>query len=129
MFWLAGKSFKEITSLTIPTSVGDHCNATGHSVSLDNAKVLTREQQWTKTSLDQGFLLRSRNVVKTFQILSKVIPNFEKLFARRSREYVYVRVEGKWRDCRLRWRCSDTMKEYAGLAAEEARRLAKNRDT
>ena len=32
-----GKRF----NLTIPTGVGDHCNATGHSV-------LTREPQWTK---------------------------------------------------------------------------------
>ena len=42
------KRVKEHTNLTIPTGVGDHCNATGHSVSLDNTKVLTREPQWTK---------------------------------------------------------------------------------
>ena len=27
-----------------PTGVGDHCNATGHSVTMDNLRVLDREQ-------------------------------------------------------------------------------------
>ena len=49
-----GKRFKEYTNLTIPTGVGDHCNATGHSVSLDNTKVLTREPQWTKRKVKEA---------------------------------------------------------------------------
>ena len=112
-----GKRFKEHINLTIPTGVGDHCNATGHSVSLDNTKVLTREPQWTKrkeneaiyikkgapsmnreqgyqlppiyhqvllpeqfprkkTSRDQGFQLRGRNVVKFQETRSKVSEQF-----------------------------------------------------
>ena len=100
------KRFKEHTNLTTPTGVGDHCNATRHSVSLDNTKVLTREPQWTKrkvksapsmnreqgyqlpliyhqlllpehlprkkTSRDQGFWMRDRNVVKFQETRSKV---------------------------------------------------------
>ena len=40
-----GKRFKEHTNLTIPTGVGDHCNASGHSLSLNNTKVLTTMDQ------------------------------------------------------------------------------------
>ena len=49
-----GKRFKEHTNLTIPTGVGDHCYATGRSVSLDNTKVLTREPQWTKRKVKEA---------------------------------------------------------------------------
>ena len=52
-----GKRFKEYTNLTIPTRVSDHGNATGHSVSLDNTKVLTREPQWTKRKVKELILL------------------------------------------------------------------------
>ena len=55
-----GKLFKEHTNLTIPTRVGDHCNATGHSVSLDNTKVLTREPQWTKRKVKEAILIKKR---------------------------------------------------------------------
>ena len=37
--------FKEHCKLDKPTGVGDHCNATGHSVSMDNLKVLDKEQR------------------------------------------------------------------------------------
>ena len=53
-----GKCFKEHTNLTIPTGVGDHCNATGHSVSLDNTKVLTREPQWTKRKVKEAIYIK-----------------------------------------------------------------------
>ena len=53
-----GKRFKEHTNLTIPTGVGDHCNATGHSVSLDNTKVLTREPQWTKRKVKEDIYIK-----------------------------------------------------------------------
>ena len=53
-----GKRFKEHTNLTIPTSVDDHCNATGHSVSLDNTKVLTREPQWTKRKVKEAIYIK-----------------------------------------------------------------------
>ena len=44
-------------NLTIPTGVSDHCNATGHSVSLDNTKVLTREPQWTKRKVKEDIYI------------------------------------------------------------------------
>ena len=53
-----GKRFKEHTNLTIPTGLGDHCNATGHSVSLDNTKVLTREPQWTKRKVKEAIYIK-----------------------------------------------------------------------
>ena len=53
-----GKRFKEHTNLTIPTGVGDHCNATGHSVSFDNTKVLTREPQWTKIKVKEAIYIK-----------------------------------------------------------------------
>ena len=53
-----GKRFKEHTNLTIPTGVGDHCNATGHSVSLDNTKVLTIEPQWTKRKVKEPIYIK-----------------------------------------------------------------------
>ena len=53
-----GKRFKEHTNLTIPTRVGDHCNATGHSVSLDNTKVLSREPQWTKRKVKESIYVK-----------------------------------------------------------------------
>ena len=40
--------FKEHTNLDKPTGVGDHCRATGHSVSLKNTEILTRESNWRK---------------------------------------------------------------------------------
>ena len=52
------KCFKEHTNLTIPTGVGDHCNATGHSVSLDNTRVLTREPQWTKRKVKEAIYIQ-----------------------------------------------------------------------
>ena len=53
-----GKRFKEHTNLTIPTGVGDHCIATGHSVSLDNTKVLTRKPQWTKRKVKEAIYIK-----------------------------------------------------------------------
>ena len=53
-----GKRFKEHTNLTIPTGVGDHCNATGHYVSLDNTKALTREPQWTKRKVKEAVYIK-----------------------------------------------------------------------
>ena len=41
--------FKEHTNLDKPTGVGDHCRATGHSVSMKNTNVLTRESNPTGT--------------------------------------------------------------------------------
>ena len=49
-----GKRFKEHTNLIIPTSVGGQCNATGHSVSLDNTKELTGDPQLTKRKVKEA---------------------------------------------------------------------------
>ena len=46
--------FLETFSKWSPTGVGDHCNASGHSVSLDNTKVVTREPQWTKRKVKEA---------------------------------------------------------------------------
>ena len=42
-----GKRFKEHTNLTIPTGVGDHCNATGHSVSFTKHQSANQRQRAT----------------------------------------------------------------------------------
>ena len=38
--------------------VGDQCNATRHSVSLKNIKVLTRERQWTKRNVKEAIYIK-----------------------------------------------------------------------
>ena len=48
--------FKEHTNLDKPTGVGDHCQATGHSVSMKNTKVLTRESNWHKRKLKAMYI-------------------------------------------------------------------------
>ena len=48
-----GVLFKEYCKLDKPTGVGDHYNATGHSVSIDNLKVLDREQDWMKRKVKE----------------------------------------------------------------------------
>ena len=59
----------EHTNLTIPTGVGDRRNATGHSVSINNTKVLTREPQWTKRKLKEANILvkLSQNLYFSFK--------------------------------------------------------------
>ena len=51
------RHFKEHTNLTIPTSVEHHCNATKHSVSYDNTKVITRELLWTKWKVKEAIYI------------------------------------------------------------------------
>ena len=41
-----------------PTGVGDHCRATGHSVSMDNTKVLTQEANWHKRDVNEAIYIR-----------------------------------------------------------------------
>ena len=52
--------FKEHTNLDKPTGVGDHCRATGHSVSMKNTKVLTRESNWHKRKVKEAIYIRQR---------------------------------------------------------------------
>ena len=52
--------FKEHTNLDKPTGVGDHCRATGHSVSMKNTKVLTRESNWHKRKVKEAIDIKHR---------------------------------------------------------------------
>ena len=42
------------------TGVGDHCRATGHSVSMKNTKILTRESNWHKRKVKEAIYIRQR---------------------------------------------------------------------
>ena len=53
-----GKRFKEHTNVTLPTGVGDHCNATRNSVSLNNTKVLIRELQRTERKVKEAIYIK-----------------------------------------------------------------------
>ena len=52
--------FKEHTNLDKPTGVGDHCRATGHSVSTKNPKVLTQESNWHKRKVKVAIYIKQR---------------------------------------------------------------------
>ena len=39
---------------------GDHCRATGHSVSMKNTKVLTRDSNWHKSNVKEAIYIRQR---------------------------------------------------------------------
>ena len=51
---------RTLFKLEKPTGVGDHCNATGHSVSMDNLKVLDREQEWMKRKVKEAIHIKQR---------------------------------------------------------------------
>lgn len=55
-----GVRFKEHTKLDKPTGVGDHCNATGHSVSLENTKILEREQDWMRRKVKEAIHIKQQ---------------------------------------------------------------------
>ena len=44
----------------VGTGVGDHCQATGHSVSMKDTKVLTRESNWHKRKVKEAIYIRQR---------------------------------------------------------------------
>ena len=52
--------FKEHTNLDKPTGLGDHCRATGHSVSMKNTKILTRESNWHKRKVKEAIYTKQR---------------------------------------------------------------------
>ena len=52
--------FKEHCKLDKPIGVGDHCNANGHSVSMDNLRVLDREQDWLKRKVKEAIHIKQR---------------------------------------------------------------------
>ena len=52
--------FEEHANLDKPTGVGDHCRATGHSVSMKNTKILTRESNWHKRKVKEAIYIRQR---------------------------------------------------------------------
>ncbi|KAK2150425.1 hypothetical protein NP493_2782g00000 [Ridgeia piscesae] len=51
------QKFKEHANLDKPTGVGDHCQATGHSMSMKNTKVLTRESIWLKRKVKEDIYI------------------------------------------------------------------------
>ena len=52
--------FKEHTNLDKPTGVGDHCRATGHSVSMKNTEILMRESNWHKRKVKEAIYIKQR---------------------------------------------------------------------
>ena len=69
--------FKEHCELDKPTGVGDHCNATGHSVFMDNLKVLDREQDGMKEVIHIKQRAPSMNRDQGYQlppIYGRIIP-------------------------------------------------------
>ena len=52
--------FKEYTNLDKPTGVVDQCLATGRSVSMDNTKVLVREQNGRKIKVKEAIYIKQR---------------------------------------------------------------------
>ena len=53
-----GVRFKEHLNLDKPTGVGEHCLATGHSVSKNNIKVLCREQEWHRRKVKEAIYIK-----------------------------------------------------------------------
>ena len=47
----------EHTNLDKPTGVGDHCRGTGHSVSMKNTKILTRESNWHRRKVREAIYI------------------------------------------------------------------------
>ena len=45
-------------NLDKPTGVGEHCLATGHSVSKNNIRVLSREQEWHKRKVKEAIYIK-----------------------------------------------------------------------
>ena len=50
--------FKEHLNLDKPTGGGEHCLATGHSVSKNNIKVLCREQEWQRRKVKEAIYIK-----------------------------------------------------------------------
>ena len=51
---------KEHCKLERPTGEGDHCDASGHSVSVGNLRVLDREQDWMKRKVKKAIHIKQR---------------------------------------------------------------------
>ncbi len=50
--------FKEHLNLEKPTGVGEHYMATGHSVSKNNIRVLSREQEWHRRKVKEAIYIK-----------------------------------------------------------------------
>ena len=55
-----GERFKEHKNKDRPTAVGEHSQDTGHSFSLNNSKVLTRESNWTARKIKEAIYIRTK---------------------------------------------------------------------
>ena len=58
--WPLGVRFKEHLNLDKPTGVGEHCLATGHSLSTNNIKVLCREQEWHRRKVKEAIYIKQQ---------------------------------------------------------------------
>ena len=54
--------FKEHCKLDKQTGVGDHCNATGHSVSMDKLRVLDRKQDWLERKVKEVIHIKQKGL-------------------------------------------------------------------
>ena len=55
-----GVQFKEHLNLDKPIGVGEHCLATGHSVSKNNVRVLSREQEWHRRKIKEAIYIKQQ---------------------------------------------------------------------
>ncbi len=53
--------FKEHRNLDKPTAVGEHSQDTGHSFTLENSKILTREPNWTARKVKEAVLIKQKS--------------------------------------------------------------------
>ena len=53
--------FKDHINLNKPTGVGDNCRTTGHSMSMKNTKVLTRESNWHKRKVKEAIIYQTES--------------------------------------------------------------------
>ena len=81
--------FKEHCKLDKPTGVENHCNATGHSVSMDNLKVLDREQDWMKRNVKEVIHIKQRappmNRGQGYQLPPSMVRSFRDYHQSRNR--------------------------------------------
>ena len=54
---------KEHLNLDKPTGVGEHCLITGHSVSKNNVRVLSREQEWHRRKVKKAINIKQQGPI------------------------------------------------------------------
>ena len=94
--------FKVHANLDKPKGVGDHCQATGHSVSMKNTKVLTRESNWHKRKVKDIYIYISNKEPLSWTETRDTIclPSTTKLSRQNLRQHTwhqYVKKARRWR--------------------------------